>query len=109
MAYQAFQKAIEAIYPDTEIQLCIVHMVRNSWRYVVSKDYKEVCADLKQIYGAATLEGAEAALSDFSEKWGNRYPSISAMWKRDWERIIPFFNIQTIFERRFIQPMRLNR
>ena len=86
-----FPEAIEAIYPDTEIQLCIVHMVRNSWRYVVSKDYKEVCSDLKQIYGSATLEGAETALSGFSEKWDDRYPSISAMWKRHWERIIPFF------------------
>ena len=86
-----FPQAIKAAYPQTQVQLCIVHMVRTSCRYVSSKDRKQVCRDLKHIYQAATVQEAELALSDFSNKWNDRYPSIHAMWKRHWENIITFF------------------
>jgi putative transposase len=87
-----FPEAIESIYPETQVQLCIVHMVRNSLRYVSWKARKTVAADLKTIYGAKTVDEAELALSGFSEKWDEQYPSISKSWKNRWENIIPFFN-----------------
>jgi putative transposase len=86
-----FPEAIETVYPKTQVQLCIVHMVRNSLRYVGWKTRKAVAADLKAIYGAKTVEEAELALSSFSEKWDDQYPSISKSWKDKWEHIIPFF------------------
>jgi len=88
---KGFPEAIEAIYPETEVQLCIVHLVRNSLRYVSWKDRKEVAADLKTIYRAATLSEAETNLEKFGEKWDRKYRSISEMWRRNWERVIPFF------------------
>ena len=86
-----FPEAIKAAYPQTQVQLCIVHMVRNSCCYVSSKDRKQVCRDLKRIYQAANVQEAQSALSHFSKTWDDRYPSIHAMWKRHWENIIPFF------------------
>lgn len=87
-----FPDAITAIFPKTQIQLCIVHMIRNSLRYVGWKMRKQVAADLKAIYGAKTLEEAELALTSFSEKWDKDYPSISKSWLSHWENIIPFFS-----------------
>jgi len=86
-----FPEAIEAVYPKTQVQLCIVHMVRNSLRYVSWKARKAVAADLKAIYGAKTLEEAELALASFSEKWDKQYPSISKSWETKWTNITPFF------------------
>lgn len=88
---KGFPEAIEAAFPKTQVQLCIVHLVRNSLKFVPYKDYKEVCADLKEIYRASTMEEAERQLTLFSDKWDNKYPSISQMWLRHWENIIPFF------------------
>lgn len=90
-----FPEAIESVYPDTQIQLCIVHMIRNSLRYVGWKYRKTVAADLKMIYGAKTLDEAELTLASFSEKWDEQYPSISKSWKNKWENIIPLFNYPT--------------
>lgn len=87
-----FPEAIEAVYPKTQVQLCIVHMVRNSLRYVSWKARKAVAADLRAIYGAKTLEEAELALASFSEKWDKQYPSISKSWETKWTNIIPFFS-----------------
>ncbi len=89
---KGFPEAIETVYPKTEIQLCIVHMIRNSCKYVSWKDRKAVCADLKKIYGAATIEEAELALTDFSAKWDPKYPSVSQLWQRHWDRITPFID-----------------
>ena len=89
---KGFPEAIETVYPQTEIQLCIVHMVRNSCKYVSWKDRKELCADLKEIYSASTIEQAEMALKDFAAKWDAKYPSVSQLWQRNWERIIPFID-----------------
>lgn len=87
-----FPQAIEALYPKTQVQLCIVHLIRNCLRYVPWKDSKAVAADLKPIYQAATLEEAEAALDAFSVKWDALYPVISQIWIRHWENIIPIFD-----------------
>jgi transposase-like protein len=86
-----FPEAIEAVYPKTTVQLCIVHMIRNSLRYVSYKDRKAVVSDLKPIYRALTLDAAESALTAFGEKWDSQYPAISRLWFAHWEKIIPFF------------------
>jgi len=89
---KGFPQAIEAVYPQTQVQLCIVHLIRNSLRYVPWKDSKAVATDLKPIYRAATLEEAEAALEDFATKWDEHYPAVSQIWLRHWENIIPIFD-----------------
>lgn len=88
---KGFPEAIEAVFPDTDVQLCIVHMVRNSLKYVTWKDRKSLATDLKEIYKASTAEEAEAKLINFSEKWDKKYPTISKLWYRHWDRITPFF------------------
>lgn len=87
-----FPSAIEAVFPKAKIQLCIVHIVRQSLRYVGWKERKAVAADLKLIYGSATLDEAEMALTAFAEKWDNQFPTISQIWLRHWENITPFFD-----------------
>jgi putative transposase len=87
-----FPQAIEALYPRTQVQLCIVHLIRNSLRYVSWKESRAVAADLKPIYQAATLAEAEVALDAFSAKWDALYPAISQIWVRHWEHIIPIFD-----------------
>jgi len=86
-----FPQAIETVYPRTQVQLCIVHMVRNSLTYVSWKDRKQVAQDLRAIYQASTGEQAEAALDRFAERWDERYPSISKTWRRNWDHVSPFF------------------
>lgn len=88
---KGFPQAIETVYPKTTVQLCIVHMVRASLNYVNWKERKLVARDLKSVYRAASLEEAERQLADFAQKWDQRYPSISALWRRNWLGIIPFF------------------
>lgn len=87
-----FPEAIEVVYPKTTVQLCIVHVIRNSLRFVSYKDRKAVVEDLKTIYKALTLEEAELALQAFADKWDKPYPSISKTWLDRWEHIIPFFS-----------------
>ena len=84
-------EAIESVFPQAEVQLCIVHMVRNSLKFVSYKDRKKIASDLKTVYRAATVEQAEEALRNFEEKWDGRYPMISKSWRNNWSRIIPFF------------------
>jgi putative transposase len=88
---KGFPQAIETVYPKTTVQLCIVHMVRASLNYVNWKERKLVARDLKSIYRAASLEEAERQLASFAQQWDQRYPSISALWRRNWLGIIPFF------------------
>jgi putative transposase len=83
-------EAIETVYPHTQVQQCIVHMVRQSLNYVNWKARKEVAADLRLIYTSATREQAEDRLEEFAEKWDSKYPTISPAWRRNWERIVPF-------------------
>ena len=89
---KGFPEAIEAVYPKTAVQLCIVHLVRYSLNYVSWKLRKDVAADLRAIYTAATVEEAGRQLDAFEEKWGEAYPSIGQSWRRNWPRVIPFFD-----------------
>jgi putative transposase len=84
-------QAIEAVFPKAQVQLCIVHLVRNCLNYVSWKERKTVAADLKPIYRAATSEDAWLQLEVFAEKWDARYPSISQIWRRNWDQVTPFF------------------
>ena len=89
---KGFPDAINTVYPKTQIQLCIVHMVRNSLKYVVWKDYKAVTQDLKQIYQSATEEEALKALESFSDTWDEKYPQISRSWMNNWDNASAIFN-----------------
>lgn len=84
-------EAIETLYPRTQVQLCMVHLVRNSLKYVSYKHRKEVAADLKLIYSAATESEAQVYLDLFAEKWDRQYASISKMWRAHWSHVIPLF------------------
>jgi putative transposase len=86
-----FPEAIETAFPKAQIQLCIVHMIRNSLKYVSYKNYKEVCADLKNIYRAPNEEEGMRQLENFGDTWDEKYPSISQMWLRNWDNISTFF------------------
>jgi putative transposase len=90
---KGFPEAIEAIFPNTQVQLCLVHLMRFSLCYVSFKDRKTVAADLKAIYRAASADEAEQHLEAFAEKWDARYPSISKSWRSNWARVIPMFGL----------------
>ena len=87
---KGFPQAIESLYPKSQVQLCIVHLMRASLNYVTWQDRKKVVADLKPIYQAATADEAEQHLSAFEAKWP-KYPAIARLWRDQWERVIPFF------------------
>lgn len=89
---KGFPDAINAAFPQTQIQLCIVHMVRNSLKYVTWKDYKAVTADLKLIYRSATEQEGLQALEAFAERWDEKYPQISRSWRNHWENLNTLFN-----------------
>ncbi|WP_372831108.1 IS256 family transposase [Pontibacterium sp.] len=89
---KGFPDAINAAFPETQIQLCIVHMVRNSVKYVPWKDYKAVTADLKRIYQSVTEEEALQALEQFAERWDDKYPQISRSWRTHWDNLNTLFN-----------------
>lgn len=89
---KGFPDAINTVFPNTQIQLCIVHMVRNSMKYVPWKDYKPVAADLKRIYQSATEEEALLALDQLADHWDEKYPQISRSWRAHWENINTLFN-----------------
>lgn len=88
---KGFPDAINTVYPETHIQLCIVHMIRNSLRFVSWKHYKAVTADLKLIYQADTEEIALAALESFGDKWDGQYPQISKSWSNNWDNLNTFY------------------
>jgi putative transposase len=87
-----FPDAIEAVFPKTQVQLCIVHLIRGSLRYVSWKERKVVVRDLKTIYQAPSLEAAIDALEAFSGQWDSRFPQISRMWRAHWSNLTPFFD-----------------
>ena len=87
-----FPEAIESVFPKTQVQLCIVHMVRGSLRFVSYKERRAVARDLRAIYRAPTLEAAEQALSAFEEHWDARFPMISRRWRDHWSNLIPLFD-----------------
>jgi len=86
-----FSTAIETVFPKTEQQLCVIHQIRNSTKYVSYKDLKPLMADLKLIYGAPTLEDAEYQLEEFREKWGKKYPQILRSWDANWAELSTYF------------------
>ena len=101
---KGFPDAINTAYPQTHVQLCIVHMVRSSLKYVSWKDYKAVTADLKLIYRSSTEEEALLELERFAEKWDNQYPQIAKSWRANWDNLNTLFNYpeairKTIYKR----------
>jgi putative transposase len=88
---KGFPEAIEAVYPQTQVQLCMVHMVRHALSYVSHRDRKAVATDLKLIYQAATLDEAERQLTQFEETWAGSYPVIARSWRANWSRVVPMF------------------
>jgi len=86
-----FSTAIETVFPKTEQQLCVIHQIRNSTKYVSYKDIKTVMADLKLIYGAPTLDDAEYRLEEFREKWSKKYPQILKSWDNNWAELSTYF------------------
>jgi len=86
-----FPEAINSIFPQTEVQLCIVHQIRNSLKYVASKNQKEFMRDLKRVYKAVSKEAAELELDKLEEKWGSRYPIVIQSWRNKWENLSVYF------------------
>ncbi len=89
---KGFPEAIESLFPKTQIQLCIVHMIRNSLRYVSWKERKAVAKALRSIYSAVTEEAAQQALDEFAKQWDARFPTISKLWRRHWVNLSAFFS-----------------
>ena len=88
---KGFPEAIESIFPNTEVQLCVVHQIRNSLKYVGSKNQKEFMADLKRVYKASTKDLAASELDVLAEKWNDKYPIVITSWRNNWERLSQFF------------------
>lgn len=88
---KGFPEAVESVFPKARVQLCVVHLVRHSLNFVPWKQRRVVAADLRAVYTAATEAAARQAIEDFALKWDYQYPSISQVWTRNWERVIPFF------------------
>ena len=94
-----FGSAIQTAFPHTEQQLCVIHQIRNSTRYVSYKDLKAVMADLKRVYGAPTLDDAAYRLEEFREKWGEKYPQILKSWDENWAELTTYFKYPAEFRR----------
>jgi len=94
-----FGDAIEAVWPQTVVQTCVVHLIRNSIRYCSWKDRKKVTAALRPIYQAPTTDAASKALDDFGAEWGDTYPAIVELWRRNWERFSPFLDFDPAIRR----------
>jgi len=88
---KGFPEAIEAIFPDTEVQLCVVHQIRNSLRYVGSMNQKEFMVDLKRVYRASNKDLAAVELDTLEKKWNDKYPIVIRSWRNNWERLSQYF------------------
>ena len=88
---KGFPDAIASVFPQTTVQLCIIHQIRSSVRYVASKNQKEFMGDLKRVYGAVNKDAAEDALLDLEQKWGEQYPVVIRSWQENWERLSAYF------------------
>jgi putative transposase len=88
---KGFPEAIQTVYPKTQVQLCLVHLVRNSLQFVNWKERKLVAADLRQIYRSATAEEAEQHLTEFEQQWDHKYATIGKIWRRHWVGVVPLF------------------
>lgn len=96
---KGFPEAIEAVFPQTTVQLCIVHMIRHSMNFVSWKRRAEVAADLKRIYTCTTAAEAESELTVFEQKWDADYAPIGQSWRRNWSRLTPFFGYLILISR----------
>ena len=88
---KGFPEAINSIYPNTEVQLCVIHQIRNSLKYVASKNQKEFMKDLKKVYQAVSKEQAETELDRLEEKWGDKYPIVIKSWRNKWDNLTHYF------------------
>ena len=88
---KGFPEAITSVYPQTVVQTCIVHLIRNSLAFVSWKDRKAILPAIKAIYRAENADMALLRLEEFEAEWGKRYPAIGQAWRRAWEHVIPFF------------------
>lgn len=88
---KGFPEAINAIFPETEVQLCVVHQIRNSMKYVASKNQKAFMADLKPVYRAVSKEAAETALDELEKRWGEQYPIVINSWRNKWDNLSVYF------------------
>jgi len=89
-AWRGFPETIEAIFPATTVQTCIVHLIRHSLKYVPRRQYDQVTKDLKPIYTATDVDAAQEALERFDQKWGAQLPPVVKAWRENWEYVIPF-------------------
>lgn len=94
-----FSEAIQSVFPKARIQLCIVHQIRNSLRYVVHDDSKEVVRDLKEVYQATSLEKAELELDNFAEKWESKYPIVVRSWRKNWDQLATYFDFPRVIRK----------
>jgi putative transposase len=85
------RNAVESVFPQADVQLCVVHHIRNVTKFVSWKDRKPLCADLRPIYTAPTIEAAELALDRFEQLWGERYPMSATAWRNHWSDLTTFF------------------
>jgi putative transposase len=83
--------AVQSVFPTTDVQLCVVHQIRNATKFVSYKDRKAFCASMRPLYTAPTIEAAELALAQFDDTWGQRYPMSVASWRNHWDRLTAFF------------------
>ena len=88
---KGFPDAIQSVFPNTSVQLCIVHQIRNSIKHVGSKHQREFLRDLKTVYGAVSKENAETQLDTLAGKWGEMYPIVIKSWRDNWERLTEYF------------------
>lgn len=88
---QGFVQAIQSVFPKTEVQLCIVHQIRNSMKYIASKDQKPFLKDLKKVYRAGSKAAAESQLDELDKKWGEKYPIVILSWRNNWEQLSQYF------------------
>lgn len=96
---RGFPDAIQSVFPDTIVQLCIVHQIRNSIKYVGSKHQKEFLKDLKRVYGAVSKDAAETELLDLDQKWGEKYPIVIKSWQDNWEKLTEYFQFTSDIRR----------
>jgi transposase-like protein len=87
--------SVAAVFPRTTVQTCLIHLIRNTFRYASRKYWQQIATDLKPIYRAPTREAAWAAFEEFEEKWGTPYPAIAALWPSAWEQFVPFLDYMT--------------
>ena len=88
---KGFPEAIQAIFPNTEVQLCVIHQIRNSIRYVASRNQKAFMRDLKPVYKAVNKESAELALDELDRLWGSKYPAVIFSWREKWHLLSAYF------------------